>query len=259
MSIELKKTPLDDKYEGFMLALDNPDKSALIDLTFQLSPNNVNKLLSEKKSLELERAQMSKTFKGKHKVFTLEEVKEECLQYNRAFTRASRFEGEYSLELMAKIKAFITEFDLNNPGNFEYTFYCMGEMDNTADNVKIKDCAKDPLFFYRTRNDSGGRDFFILLDGDTNYVTLTNLINGFEQKHELCKIVGSLVKIILPSIAAVFLINLLFHGSCLWWGCMLIGTFFGAIATLFYMMAVNKGDSYYNMKKYQYYTNAMQR
>jgi len=175
--IELKNQE-NKKLVEYQLALDDPNKKKDIDFGNNLFPNSQKRELETLRGIEIEKKNVQATLvtlKEKYKhIFTANEIKEECLEYNLRFIQAGRYEGDFDYEYIKKIREFYEQNNLGTSANdLKYNFYILTSTFNT----------ENPLIFYK--HDERGVNYFVMIDGDKNYVNLLNWVLGIKYSNEV--------------------------------------------------------------------------
>lgn len=182
--LKLKETPINKEIEEHILMLENPDKKHFINMKREMCPNNKDAILESKigEKLEKERvASQLKTLEGKYEqVFTKNDIHKECQMYNLAFIEAKNFTGEMTLHLIERIKKFIDDNEIKLFENdLRYSFFLLATQPYTRTKNKVfKQNTKDPLVLYKFMEKK--EEFFIMIDGNKNYVNFYNRLLGFK-------------------------------------------------------------------------------
>lgn len=127
--------------------------------------------------VNLERESIENKFEGK--VFTEDEIKSLCLDYNLRFLSTKYFKGNIDLEIGVKIRHFFEKNKLNaNTGGIDTdSFYIMAPKKafNLEDRPKPPPVSQDPVLFYKpNRND----DKYLMVHKWGNEFTVARLIGG---------------------------------------------------------------------------------
>ena len=170
--ITLKTEQQDDSLKEYMLILDDPRKKDLVDLGNNLFPNSKKRELETQRGVLIEKqkvANVLESLRGKYKtVFSAEEIKQECLEYGLDISTAANYQGDFDYDYIEKIQKFINENNLQLQTNdIKYSFCILTSTFNK----------KNPLIFYR--HDERGAFYYVMIDGDKNYVNPINYFLGW--------------------------------------------------------------------------------
>ena len=164
-----------DRVEQFQKLIGNPEDTALVDFANKISPYNQFSIDSKKLGEKLDKDKLKENYNVS---FSLSDIHAECRKYNLAFIRSRDYEGEYSKSLLSKLKKFIEEKNLAVSENDLVTqLWILAPAVSDTDKIKTKLPCKDPLVFWRTI--VNGSEYFILIDGQKNYINPYNLWLGF--------------------------------------------------------------------------------
>lgn len=197
--INLKKQEENGQLQEYMLALDDPRKKEVIDLGNDLFPNSKKRELETQMGELIEKQKIAATLeslKGKYKtVFSANEIKQECIKYNLEFSTASAFEGDFDYEYIEKIQKFINDNELvMSKNDIKYNFCILTSSSNK----------KNPLIFYR--HDERGAFYYVMIDGDKDYINPLNYFLGVRNKSKNSLILTDLfVTLLVLNVIAVFI------------------------------------------------------
>lgn len=241
--------------------LENPEEQKLVDLAALISPNNVFEEDKELLGVKIIKDDLKSNF---NTAFTLDEIYAECRKYNLAFNSSRYYKGEFSISFLKKIQEFIKEKKLAvSPDDYSRCLYILtpsvGDCGKGIDAdifKEIKYPVKDPLMFWRVEKND--KPYFILIDGQKNYISLWNLIKGFREYSVLQMRIYYFVQGLIIYTFVQKLIIHLFELDCLEsiWGYFLIILFafiHRIILALMRNSCDKEGDqmkSYFNKYKY---------
>jgi len=164
-----------DRVEKFQKLIGNPEDTALVDFANKISPENQFSIDSKKLGEKLNKDELKENYNVS---FTLSDIYAECRKYNLAFIRSVNYKGEYSKSLLSKLKTFIEEKKLAvSENDFTSQLWVLAPAVSDTNEREIKLPCKDPLVFWKTT--IKGSEYFILIDGQKNYINPYNLWLGF--------------------------------------------------------------------------------
>lgn len=212
LTSKIQETSSSQKVNEFQLLLDSPQDKSLIDFANNISPNNGFTRTMDELGVKLTKEKYTAEY---HTTFSRAEINAECRKYNLGFVQAREYTGEYSLEFLAKLKAFIAEKKLTiSDYDLKSKLYVLAPRSNDLDKVYLKDNLKDPLFFFQV-DDS----YFVLLEGSKDYISLSQAWNGFKNRGELnCRLAYTIENTVIGAIL-FFICGYFFgfQGSTYWW------------------------------------------
>lgn len=146
--------------------------------------------------------------------FSRNEINQECNKYFLGFVPAKEFRGQFSLEFLAKLKNFISEKNITiSDYDLKTSLYVLAPRTNNTSKVVLKKDIKDPLFFFQIEH-----DYFVLLDGSKDYITLTNAWAGFKNKSEgRCRVAYTIENMLIGSIVFFIFAYLYSFSLVLYW------------------------------------------
>lgn len=193
----------DKEVKDFQLLLESPREQQLIAFANKISPNNEFSRNMDDLGVHLTKEKYTKDY---HTTFSKKEIYQECNKYNLGFVSAKNFTGKFSIEFLDRLENFIKEKNIVvNDYELKNKLYVLAPRTYNLGKVTLKSDLKDPLFFYSIDD-----DYFVLLDGSKDYITLYNAWRGFKNKTEgRCRIAYSIENTIVGLIL-YFIISHLF-------------------------------------------------
>lgn len=163
----------DDRVEKVQLLLENPEKSKLLNLARTISPNNQFTRDLTAMGVKIKKAELKATYNVAYK---LDEIHSECQRYNLAFIKGSRYEGEFTTELLQKLQTFLDVKKIAVVADDLTTcLYFLAPAEPDMEEKAMKYPTKDPLMFWKMPD-----DYYVLIDGSKNYVTPLNWYRGLK-------------------------------------------------------------------------------
>lgn len=137
---------------------------------------------------QIELEAFDEKFKGR--VYTSEQIKKLCMDYNLRFLNSQRYTGSLDVEITAKLKEFAKECDLDLMQALQHDkFYIMAPADcfildkkEFTSKAAIRRAEQDPVIFYRINN-AKGEDVYRMIHKWGNDFSIFRLIQGFKWKN----------------------------------------------------------------------------
>lgn len=177
LSSKIQDSTANEEVTKVQLLLDSPKEQELINFALSIAPNNKFSRTMDQLGVKLTKDKYTKEY---HTTFSRKEIYQECNKYNLGFVQARNFTGEFSLEFLEKLKTFIAEKKIAiSDYDLKTKLYVLAPRTTDLEKITLKDNLKDPLFFFQVDD-----DYFVLLEGSKDYITLTNAWAGFKHKSE---------------------------------------------------------------------------
>ena len=167
----------DGRVKKLQLLLENPEQKKLLDLANMISPRNQFRRDQTALGEKIVKDKLKEKF---NVAFKLDEIHRECLRYNLALMPASKYEGEYSEDYLAKLNAFFNAKKISiSQDDYTRLVYVLAPAKGDCDTAKVKYPCKDPMVFWKMPD-----DYYVLIDGDRNYINPLNLWLGLKNRNQ---------------------------------------------------------------------------
>ena len=131
-----------------------------------------------KRGLAIEKKKMEDQYEGR--VYSEQEIKELCLDYNLKFLKAKSYKGRIDMEIGVKIRHFFEKNTLNTAADNNKFFIMAPPKAFNLMDFPVPPVAIDPILFYRTENGS-----YTLVHKWGNEFTIFRLISGWIWRNPL--------------------------------------------------------------------------
>lgn len=178
LSSNLKETK-SKEVEKTLLLLENPDEKKTLDFMRHMSPNGVFAKNEELVALKKEKDSFTQKYST---AFSRSEINRECRKFNLALIQAGEYTGEYGIDYIKNLNEYVESKGIALSGrDLARGLYLLVPAESDTASKRCLDGLKNPLvFYYESVNGENGTDYFMLIDGRRNYVTLLNAWKGFK-------------------------------------------------------------------------------